>query len=1083
MKDQILKIAKVKSEKEFYKKYPTEEAFMKAHGKAFKKAAMGAKMVNDQLHQLTDFGNPPVAQVGTYIGGKSDMRFNPINFNDVLGDVNEINTGISEEERLRQNSLSNVAPQVAQPQSQNNSGILSEIPGIIDELSPKKRNGGRKLKKGQNGLGPFEIGQMLGQSFQKQGGVGSGLVDIFSKKKGAGQGMLDASANLFKDPKTGKGIGFKAGLKVLGDSGNLGTIGKAAGVGLLNAAPQVLQGIGRMKEQKANITKANQFAQISGLTAQAAESQPEIQKRRYVRPEDALVQPGQMGNPQGTGTNFLSAQNGTSIDGNPTEIQNTYAPEDIYVGLGYEPLNDSNIKQYARGGNIPTAEFGEYFQDSGQASIGSGIGSAVGSVFGPLGSKVGGFIGRGLGNLSGGVKDARELQHYQEQGMKNTERAAWAQGAQAIHSQNAAFMKDGGYIDDEHAWVSNSWQPQVITKFGEHSMKELLQPPHDADMLRAGGTVGDDYYTPPSAEAMYTGKSKMAMGGDLQTHWGGEAETMSYNPYLPDGGETVMFRGQSHDETDHNGKSGIGVTYGDSPVEVERGEPAVKLKDGGESGEDNLVVFGNMMIPSYGVEEIGDKNAKGKKFKNYVADLSKKEAKQNKTIEKATELVNNANGNDPYDQLSLNSGKAMIMGANLKLKDIADKKQKAAMIQNAILDTAEEFGIESDGLAKGKIRAIKDPSIGKDGKKLKKAQSGNKLDLRDLLKTPDRASAMSLNTNIPYSFNDLVNLDPITREAMRRGMVPPKGMPGSNSANELDPVVVSSSRKMRLPADVVKMDRVSNPIAPLSIDPNIVPDIPMAKSKGKGIDWKLAAESLLSGVGDLLRPRTTSPLDPSQLMSEMYALGNNQVDPVYAQTYQPMLDNVYDVSLQDQINAIDAQARAAIIAAGQDPSAQSYIMAQAADLKNKVLGEQFRLNQMNRAQVFQGNRAAINDAMMKNLGILDNQQVRQATARSRTKEQTIEALSSIADKIAKNKLENRQIGVMENLYGFRFTDNDRVYNANNPYFFTPPTVGSNMLGGLSEYEKAKAITNAYEKKTKNLGKDENRNGTIVKAFK
>jgi hypothetical protein len=45
MKDQILKIAKVKSEKEFYKKYPTEEAFMKAHGKAFKKAAMGKTMV------------------------------------------------------------------------------------------------------------------------------------------------------------------------------------------------------------------------------------------------------------------------------------------------------------------------------------------------------------------------------------------------------------------------------------------------------------------------------------------------------------------------------------------------------------------------------------------------------------------------------------------------------------------------------------------------------------------------------------------------------------------------------------------------------------------------------------------------------------------------------------------------------------------------------------------------------------------------------------------------------------------------------------------------------------------------------
>ena len=45
MKDQMLKIAKVKSEKEFYKKYPTEEAFMAKHGKAFKKAAMGKSKI------------------------------------------------------------------------------------------------------------------------------------------------------------------------------------------------------------------------------------------------------------------------------------------------------------------------------------------------------------------------------------------------------------------------------------------------------------------------------------------------------------------------------------------------------------------------------------------------------------------------------------------------------------------------------------------------------------------------------------------------------------------------------------------------------------------------------------------------------------------------------------------------------------------------------------------------------------------------------------------------------------------------------------------------------------------------------
>ena len=60
-----------------------------------------------------------------------------------------------------------------------------------------------------------------------------------------------------------------------------------------------------------------------------------------------------------------------------------------------------------------------------------------------------------------------------------------------------------------------------------------------------------------------------------------------------------MFRGQSHDESDGQGRTGIGIKFGESPVEVERGEPAVKLRDGG-TGEDSLVVYGNMKIPSYG---------------------------------------------------------------------------------------------------------------------------------------------------------------------------------------------------------------------------------------------------------------------------------------------------------------------------------------------------------------------------------------------------------------------------------------------------------------------------------------------------
>jgi hypothetical protein len=54
MKADILKIAGVKNEKEFYKLFPTEEAFMAKHGAAFKKAMRGAKVKKAQGGMTAD---------------------------------------------------------------------------------------------------------------------------------------------------------------------------------------------------------------------------------------------------------------------------------------------------------------------------------------------------------------------------------------------------------------------------------------------------------------------------------------------------------------------------------------------------------------------------------------------------------------------------------------------------------------------------------------------------------------------------------------------------------------------------------------------------------------------------------------------------------------------------------------------------------------------------------------------------------------------------------------------------------------------------------------------------------------------
>jgi hypothetical protein len=1008
MKDQILKIAKVKSEKEFYKKYPTEEAFMKAHGKELKKAAMGKAMVYDQLHQLTDFGNPPVAQYG--IG----MRSTPQNFSKYLQGTNQFGL--------------------------NPDGTIKQVGGAFNNASMAQMSGQQMAS------------NMSSQYATPSADTLSGVNEINAGAGGDGKGANVAAA-------------------------------------AIGALPGIIAGVEAIGAQRKAINKAYQARELSELVLQASSTR-EKAKRKYVRPEDYIAQPGQLGNPYGSGTNFL-AKNGRMIGGNPTEIQNMYNPGDMYTDLGFEPMGET-LKQYRQGGDLPVAAFGDYFQSSGQAQIGSAVGTAAGSLIGgPLGGMVGGLIGTAAGNLLGGAKQARELEAEKKKAEMNTQQAAFAQAQQ---NQFGAYMEQGGKVDvgDEYKWVSHTWQPQTIAKFGEYNVKDLLKPPHDADMLRSGGHLKDEYYTPPSAEALFTGRperkpltmedgGKFAMGGDLEILEGGKAETISYNPFLPDGGETVMFKGRSHD----NG--GIPINFGENGVEVEGGEPAVKLENGGE--ESNMVVFGNMKINKNIADLMGDPKAKGKKFKHYVADIAKNDAKQLKRIDKALDIIENSNNNSKFGQLGMQTGKLMKEGAEAYQKMNAENIQEAGIVQNAILDTASELGVKSDELAQGKLVKEKDPRMmAKDGKKLKKAQDGGDYEYFDPkdnyleeINTSQNTGAGLINPNtgmyqLPMSRNSVSQMDTMSSGY---GSVAPSEMFGN--AGDVGSMIGDVS------SESSGFGKVLNTL-------------------GKGLEKY--GPSILSNIAPFLRPSNANEdLPPDQLYPEYFALATNQLEPVQAQTFQPMLDTPMDISLNDQINAIDSQSRAAIRAAGQNPAAQAMIMSQALEAKNKVLGEQTRINAANKMQTYDKNRAALNDAQLRNLQILDQQYFRQAQARSNTKEQTFNALSSIAAKTAQQRAANRKLGVMENMYNFRFTPSGRAINTNAPTQFNmsgnPFATNSgkglapgleytydsqgNIIGTRRTPTSSKAsmeeLDNTFKRNGSNTSKTKARNSSIVKALK
>jgi hypothetical protein len=725
------------------------------------------------------------------------------------------------------------------------------------------------------------------------------------------------------------------------------------------------------------------------------------------------------------------------------EIQNTYAPGTLYDDLGYEPLNDSDeVKQYANGG-FPWDIAGNIGSNIGGAIVGQDAGSQIGGTLGgtlgtALGGPLGGAIGKTLGTVAGGLLDTtdRDMRKQQSATDRNMQAMAFGQGAQSLQAQNSAVMEDGGY-------VSHDWTPQLITKFGDYDLKDLLAPDETMDTLRAGGHLRA--YKEPSERAMQT----FAMGGELQTHWGGHMEEMSQNPYLPDGGVTYMPHGQSHEESDGNGRTGIGITYGDNPVEVERREPIMKLRDG-STGEDNLVVFGNLEIPKYGVELLGDKKAKGMKFKNYVADLSKSETKQNKTIQKSAEKLADFDPIDSFDKLKFAGLQANILGGNMKLKEIAQTKEKAAALQNAINDTAEEMGVDADSLAKGRVK------MAKMGGEFSKAQYGKSVDKRlDKYKTDFSDNAIKLKEVV---------------------------IPAKKKGKFKKPVI----------EDIEMPEHLDNPYAkddamPLSEEAlSYVPKVATTKSRvPRDYSWIEAVNSIIP----TLRPSNAEELDGRQLYGEMYALSQNQEEPVQAQQFSPQLANAYSISLQDQMNEITAQTRAAQRMAQNNPAAQAAIAAQAYEAINKVKGEEFRMNQGLANQVQTANIAAMNDAQLKNLGILDQQYTRQAQARSNTKAVAQAALNSISDKYAKNSLENRTLQTYENMYNYRYDKAGRLINMNPLAQFNTPTVGSTSKpkdasgDDLLPVYNSKGDVTGYKVKQDAKTKEKAKNGSIVKAIR
>ena len=614
----MLKIAGVKTEKAFYKKYPTEAAFFKAHPEA-------KKLVK--------------AQMGAYIGGETAPTPEMVPFQEYLNQADKMVTGFTEEERRKR-----MKEEAEASQKDSGSGGGMGMSGMMSMFS----NMGGGMSGGGARYGTHIPKAQWGNETEGPLSSNPGFVEGMGQNNINGYGVNNAGYTTNGNATTG--------YNATSSGGGNGTFDAMKGVPVIGG---IIKGVAALEAEKKAKKAAEQAFRTSQITLAASATKPEQIKRRYVTPWDNPVQPGQMFPPNGVGSNILAAKNGT-------EIQNTYAPGTLYDDLGYEPMYDS--ENY-----IPKAQFGiasaggEGFGENPYGSMGgtsgsSQIGGSIGSIFGPAGGMVGSIIGGAFD------KNQSAIDRYNRGTAKNIQAMSLNNGFRGLVGGYSSHMEDGGYI-------SNDWTPQVITQFGGLDQQDFYDYAHEGmDSLRSGGHLKGEY-TPVSERGLKT----YDLGGRLEVDDRGDVDFMGYNPITAQTGASGYIgisRGPSHDH------GGFNFDYNGNKVEVEGGETVVEKQDGGSVNDTALNILGNMFIGEQGKSVLADVNKstvnkllKGKdikdvKFKTLGNNIAKKTKSLNDAEDRYVKLSDSANTNAKTDFIRLNTAQAGLTGVKMQYQDL-----------------------------------------------------------------------------------------------------------------------------------------------------------------------------------------------------------------------------------------------------------------------------------------------------------------------------------------------------------------------------------------------------------------------------
>ena len=885
--------------------------------------------------------------------------------------------------------------------------------------------------------------------------------------------------------------------KKAADGGFMDKMGGVAG--LTSSVSNLAGGISEALDERKQVKVTEQNMKVAGINAEAMAMIPEKIENEYVRPEDIENSGDEFYPVYGVGRGGLVGQDGANFFGkryggegarygNGTGagnfMRNVFNPKSNNISEEdrfKNRLRSGDFKSYGIGQNgdyIPKAQnYGEMWQDNyneytqPQRPFVQGVNNNMIGTNSQQLANVGNPVGVQVGQKPKFKMEEKDWNNAGELASKLTGGTKNAGGTLG----KAAGSIVGNFVPIPGASQILGFAGEKIGQALDKNAKKIEDNVEQTERYESqmfGMGVGSKVQQRHNA-TVQDGKSfpleEAPMDGKLKTHWGGRAETISYNPAIPGGGETVEFYGEPHNGSNVRGQSGIGVSMQDggqanASLEVEDGEVATKFKD-------KVIVYGNLPITKTTADKfLGDPMAANKKVKNYAKGISENVETSNKALKKNAEMLADLDVRTSFDKTKLKGLEAMKIGHDMRLKIGADKMKNVGLFQDAVTETADKFGIVANDLARGKVKVDKGnfvPSnattaqygaeipiaqddgkiedekktftteqipnlkkegwiISDDGKTatLKGTAESKKL-VKDATEGSNEESTTKGGKIIKTYENQMSDAD--WKEYLKNETPEQKKKRYAREQREgyrtkAEKVITKSA----VPATPAEYETI-----PGTPDQNMYLQDATAEDEEEKKKFGLGdAMGIANGILPYVRPSDQDDFDYSQLYGEMYALSHNKLEPVKAQKFDPRFKRPYKVSFQDQRNQVTAATRAASKFAGYNPAAQAMIAQQSYEPLNKINADEFRENQAMEHKIYGENTDTVNAANITNLGILDQQAERQSIARSNTKEATQLALNSGSEKKLQHKLENSSLAYLENLYNYRFGANKIAQNMN-----------------------------------------------------